>query len=194
MLLDPAYPAVSQILRGTAHPLLDLGCGLGLLAFWLREHGFAAPIQGCDLDAEKIATAQEIAHRHYAEMKFVAADAAAEMPEHVGHVCILDMLQYLTAEQQVSMLRQAAARVPVGAHLLIRTGVKADHWRYRLGRSMDHFARKIGWISTPLVHYPTADEIHAVLREAGMEGELKPLWGRTPFHNYLGNFTRRTEA
>jgi cyclopropane fatty-acyl-phospholipid synthase-like methyltransferase len=194
MFLDPAYPAVTQALRGTAQPLLDLGCGLGLLAFWLREHGFDAPIHGCDLDADKIATAQGIAHLHYANIQFTAADAAAEMPEHEGHVCILDMLQYLTAEQQIMMLRKAASRVPVGAHLLIRTGLKADNWRYRSGRAMDHFARKIGWISSPLVYYPTAEEIVSVLRDAGMEGDLKPLWGRTPFHNYFGSFTRRSDA
>ena len=30
--------------------LLDLGCGLGLLAFCLREHGLTVPIHGIDYD------------------------------------------------------------------------------------------------------------------------------------------------
>ena len=33
---DPLYPAVADALRGTSAPLLDLGCGIGLLALaWL---------------------------------------------------------------------------------------------------------------------------------------------------------------
>ncbi len=36
---DPLYPGVLQALRGSAAPLLDLGCGLGLLAHALRLDG-----------------------------------------------------------------------------------------------------------------------------------------------------------
>ena len=40
---DPLYPGVLQALRGSDAPLLDLGCGLGLLAHALRlpAHGLS---------------------------------------------------------------------------------------------------------------------------------------------------------
>ena len=48
---DPAYDAVRDRLRGHENrSLIDIGCGVGLLAFYLREHGFDAPILGIDFD------------------------------------------------------------------------------------------------------------------------------------------------
>ena len=40
---DPLYPGVLQALRPTTAPVLDLGCGLGLLAHALRADGQALP-------------------------------------------------------------------------------------------------------------------------------------------------------
>ena len=36
---DPLYPGVLDALRGTTAPVLDLGCGIGLLAHALRAVG-----------------------------------------------------------------------------------------------------------------------------------------------------------
>ena len=58
--LDPAYPAVASILRGSQRPLLDLGCGMGLLAAYLRANGHRAPILGLDVDQRKIDVAQQV--------------------------------------------------------------------------------------------------------------------------------------
>ncbi len=193
-MIDPAYGAVAKVLEASSFPVLDVGCGLGLLAFWLREQGFQPPILGCDVDASKIAVAQEIARQHYPTIQFRVQDITQGLPEHQGTVCLLDVLQYLPPEQQKRLLKEAAARLPIGARLLIRTGLKADHWRYRWGRATDQFARKIGWMFSPPIEYPAGDELQALLEEAGLEGDFRPLWGKTPFHNYFGNFTRRQSA
>ena len=58
--LDPAYPAVVSLLRDSQRPLLDLGCGMGLLAAYLRANGHRAPILGFDVDEEKIGVAQRV--------------------------------------------------------------------------------------------------------------------------------------
>src|SRR5690606_8912123 len=47
---DPLYPGVLAALRGSRAPLLDLGCGLGLLAHALRGDGQAMPYLGVDID------------------------------------------------------------------------------------------------------------------------------------------------
>ena len=54
---DPLYPGVVDALRGTQAPLLDLGCGIGLLAHALRTNGLSMPYRGVDIDAPKIAQA-----------------------------------------------------------------------------------------------------------------------------------------
>src|SRR5690606_36122166 len=48
---DPLYPGVCDALRGTTAPLLDLGCGLGLLAHALRADVIDLPYRGVDNDA-----------------------------------------------------------------------------------------------------------------------------------------------
>ena len=55
---DPLYPGVLDALRGIDAPLLDLGCGLGLLAHALRFDGQTLAYRGVDNDAAKIARAR----------------------------------------------------------------------------------------------------------------------------------------
>ncbi|RYD47568.1 MAG: methyltransferase domain-containing protein, partial [Verrucomicrobiaceae bacterium] len=55
---DPLYTALAENLRGSDLPLLDLGCGLGLLAFFLRSKGISVPIHGLDYDERKIRSAR----------------------------------------------------------------------------------------------------------------------------------------
>ena len=54
---DPLYPAAASALLEADDgetPLLDIGCGLGIFAHYLRQAGFQAPIEGIDYDARKI--------------------------------------------------------------------------------------------------------------------------------------------
>ena len=53
MSSDPLYSAVYERLRDRDEPILDVGCGAGLLALYLREHGHRAPIRGIDHDADQ---------------------------------------------------------------------------------------------------------------------------------------------
>ncbi|PYQ62286.1 MAG: hypothetical protein DMF58_02195 [Acidobacteria bacterium] len=48
---DPVYDAAFECLRGSELPVLDIGCGVGILGMYLRERGFTAPIVGIDHDA-----------------------------------------------------------------------------------------------------------------------------------------------
>ena len=58
---DPAYAAVLREVSGTSLPLLDIGCGIGLLAMYLRGAGFDADVTGFDYDTGKIEAAKRMA-------------------------------------------------------------------------------------------------------------------------------------
>ena len=76
---------------GTA--ILDAGCGLGLLAHWLRAEGVAAPILGVDPDARKTAAAAAAADRAgLADVTFASEDARTAVPRFRGSVFLLDVL------------------------------------------------------------------------------------------------------
>src|SRR5439155_22672256 len=80
---DPVYRAVFDRLRDSNAPLFDIGCGVGLLEFYLRECGFDGAITAIDHDERKIAKAREIG-QHYENLEFALGDARD--PIAVGRV------------------------------------------------------------------------------------------------------------
>lgn len=189
---DPAYDAVFCELADTDHPLLDIGCGMGVLAFYLASRGFDRPVTGVDYDPTKIADANAVRKKFHADssMRFSSGDARVALPAHLGSVTILDILQYFSAEEMEKLLRQAARCVAPGGKMVIRSGLLDNGWRFRVTNAVDKFARRVGWMQGVPVQYPTAEQFRSVLVEEGLEGTIKPLWGKTPFNNYLISFSR----
>lgn len=192
---DPLYPAVASILLrydDGRRPLLDVGCGQALFAFYLRHCGFRAPIHGIDYDARKIAKAEAIAAgERFDNLFFRAGDAREDLPEVRGHVVILDILQYFGETERRVLLRRASERLADDGMLLIRTGLDDASWRYRITHFTDRFAQRCLWMKGAPVCYPRKEEMEDELRACGLRGAFEPLWGRTPFNNYLGVFRRR---
>lgn len=182
---DPLYPGVIGALRGTRAPLLDLGCGIGLLAHALRAAGIALPYRGVDNDAPKIAQAQRAAAvAQLPDTAFEVVDLAAGMPAHQGSVAILDVLQFVPPQAQDGILDAAVAMLSPGAKLVIRTGLDDGSWRARFTRRVDDFSRVLGWMNAGAKRYPDADALRARFAAAGLESEFVPLYGRTPFNNW----------
>lgn len=182
---DPLYPGVSAALRGSRAPLLDLGCGLGLLAHTLHADGIHLPYRGVDSDAGKIRRAARAAARAgLHEARFDTVDLAREVPEHRGSVVILDVLQFIPFDAQARALDAMIAMLTPGARLVIRTGLDDGTGRARITRFADLFSRVVGWMNAMPRYYPNGDALRARLREAGLEVEFTPLFGKTPFNNW----------
>lgn len=182
---DPLYAGVADALRGSAAPLLDLGCGLGLLAHTLRMHGVSLPYVGVDSDARKIALARQAAHKAgIDDARFDVVDLAVTIPAHKGSVALLDVLQYLSADAQQRTLDAAIAMLTPGARLVIRSGLHDESPRARFTYFMDRMARGIGWMNTGPKRYPDADELRARFAAAGLEVDIEPWYGKTPFNNW----------
>ena len=189
---DPLYPGVIDALRGTGAPLLDLGCGIGLLAHALRAAGIGLAYRGVDNDAPKVAQARHAAaNAGLADAAFEVVDLAAGMPAHRGSVAILDVLQFVPPQAQDAILDAAVAMLAPGAKLVIRTGLDDGSWRARFTRRVDDFSRALGWMNAGAKRYPDADALRARFDAAGLESEFVPLYGRTPFNNWRVVATRR---
>lgn len=182
---DPLYQAVWKELAGSNLPLLDLGCGLGLTAFFLRCEGCQVPILGLDYDARKITSANQAASvfgNHH--LSFIHYDLRDGMPDHSGNVCILDILQFFDPEQQEELLKLAATRIHPGGKLIIRSGLRNDSLRFKITVMGDFLAKATNWMKSGPTHYPTAEDFHHILSPFGSV-TITPLWGSTPFNNYL---------
>ena len=182
---DPLYPGVCDALRDTTAPVLDLGCGLGLLAHALRAQGIAVPYRGVDNDAAKVARGRRAAaDAGLAEVAFDTVDLTREYPQHRGSVTLLDVLQFIPPEAQTRALDAAIAMLVPGAKLVIRTGLADGSRRARVTRAVDVMSRLLGWMNAGPSRYPDAGELRASFDAAGLKSEFTPLYGDTPFNNW----------
>jgi 2-polyprenyl-3-methyl-5-hydroxy-6-metoxy-1,4-benzoquinol methylase len=190
---DPAFAAVYEALRATTLPILDVGCGVGLLPFYLRERGLEQPITGFDIDARKIRSAQAVGKASYRgrELTFFEHDVRNHLPDFSGNIAVLDLLHYLSPERQKTLLAELSACVSPGGLLLLRDCPRDGSARYWATYAGEKFAQAISWnVGVPL-HFPARESINAAFPEAEFTREEQPAWGGTPFNNRLFVFRRR---
>jgi 2-polyprenyl-3-methyl-5-hydroxy-6-metoxy-1,4-benzoquinol methylase len=183
---DPVYAATTALIAGSPLPLLDIGCGIGLLGQYLHAQGHRQPYLGLDHDPRKIAAGQIALQRAGldAVMSLQLADVA-ELPPMHGHVALLDVLHYLPAERQPALLQAAIRHLAPQGCLIIRNVLREPNWRFHATRIEEFFLRVSGWIPGGAQHYPTADELRVPLENAGLDVRIEPLRGCTPFNSYL---------
>ena len=180
---DPVYAAVFERIGEGSEPLLDIGCGIGILALYLRARGFRAPIRGVDNDHRKVAIARSVMPE---ATTFSVADARAAI-DSAGTIVLLDLLHYFREEEQAHILASAARSATT---VIIRDAIRDGSWRYRLTYLQEMFARVTRWLRAERLHFPTRDDVMRPFDD--FDAEVAPLYGRTPFNNYLFVFRRST--
>jgi SAM-dependent methyltransferase len=196
---DPAYRAILErgLLQGRRR-VLDLGCGLGLLAATLRaaqrcsQRGDwpanwpAAPcavsIRGIELKAATVERARralgslaEIVQGDIRVAEFGAADA----------VVILDVLHYIEADAHRALLERVHQALRPSGLLLLRVGDAAAGVRFRIGQCWDQavmLARGRGWMR---LHCRSVAQWRALLAECGFDSQVIAMSEGTPFANVL---------
>jgi 2-polyprenyl-3-methyl-5-hydroxy-6-metoxy-1,4-benzoquinol methylase len=188
---DPVFVAAYEVLGDSREPLLDVGCGVGLLPFYLRERGFAAPILGIDSDTRKIREATNVAREHYEQVAFTDADVRGGLPEFAGNVAVLDVVHYLEPVHQTALLSVLSSRVSATGVLLLRDAPRDGTARFWATYAGERFAQAISWnLGVPL-HFPTRESITGTFPNDRFTAQEQPAWGRTPFNNRLFIIRRR---
>ena len=88
-------------------------------------------------------------------------------------------------EGDLALLAQAATRLAATAPLVIRTPLAGDDPRGRLTRLTDRVGHLSGWMRTAPRDYPSRDDLLAALADQGLQASCTPLFGNTPFNNWL---------
>lgn len=183
---DPLFASLLPWLRATDLPVLDVGCGRGLLGFYLRESGVFTAYTGIDFDAAKIKSAQDVAAQYTPPPRYHALDARQAWPDMRGHVCLLDVLHYLPAREQAALLQQCASHVSPDGSFIIRSGIRDTSWRYRFTAGTDKVMAAFGLMKSPPVSYPTLEELGTVFENAGLEiTEMQAPGKGALFNNHL---------
>ena len=183
LLIDPVYKGAVPVFADSPRPLLDIGCGMGLLGLYLATHGHTPDYLGVDSDARKIDSARTFAADGHPHLDFLHVDAGS-LPEFSGDVALLDALHYMPAELQQRVLAAAAERVAPGGVLMIRNCLKDSSWRYWATVIEEKFLKWSRWMQVGAQHYPTRAEIVEPLQARGLEVSVEPLWGYTPYNSY----------
>jgi 2-polyprenyl-3-methyl-5-hydroxy-6-metoxy-1,4-benzoquinol methylase len=176
---DPVYQRVVPLLVESGEPLLDIGCGIGILTRALRLSGFRASIVGVDLDERKIASAKRCAADSGTDYRV----ADFRTVEHRGSVTMLDVLHYSTLEEQRAMLAAAASRVSDDGVLLIRDAIDDGSFRSKFTKLEENVATSFGWLRGDRITFPSRRLFEEAL--GGFEPQISPAWGLTPFNNHL---------
>jgi cyclopropane fatty-acyl-phospholipid synthase-like methyltransferase len=196
---DPVFRAMLErgLLLGRGH-ILDLGCGQGLLASWLRaallcyESGSwpqgwpPAPTprstRGIELRVRDVERARaalgpscEISQGDIRSADFGTTDA----------VVILDVLHYMTREEQLQVLKRVRAALPAHGLLLLRIGDADGGLRFRYGQWVDKLVLLFRGHSSVNTHCRSAAQWRELLRECGFEVQVTPMSEGTRFANVL---------
>ncbi|MFO1474213.1 MAG: class I SAM-dependent methyltransferase [Lysobacterales bacterium] len=186
---DPLYPGVVAALRGSDAPLLDLGCGIGLLAHALRADGQAMRYAGVDFDADKIVVAKTAANAH---LKLAGRDFRDLRPDPRAPFAASSVACSTCCNTCRTRRRNACSATPspcsFPVRIVVRSSLHDANARSRLAdnRRQRHRldAQRAAAARLPRAFFERR------LAGAGLRADFRPLHGRTPFNNWLIVATR----
>jgi uncharacterized protein (DUF2062 family)/2-polyprenyl-3-methyl-5-hydroxy-6-metoxy-1,4-benzoquinol methylase len=117
-----------------AGALIDLGCGHGIASAFLASKA-RRRIYACDLDSHRIAIARE-AFRDL-DASFDVDDARRFPLAPAATILILDVLQYLDAQEQLDLLARCAPALEPEGKLIFRTQDCRRGFSSRLSAALD---------------------------------------------------------
>ena len=162
--------------------VVDLGCGYGMALCFTAFADQDRRLLGCDLNVHRIAVARQALSTLNAEPA-VCDVRHYELPS-AGLILILDVLQYLPAEEQLALLRRCCAALEPGARLIFRVHDRERGLRTFLTLGLDRLlfsAEHVGARPTIL----SAAQYRATLDEAGMQVEERRFRNRLPLAHIL---------
>jgi SAM-dependent methyltransferase len=196
---DPAFRCIlAQGMLPPRVPVLDLGCGQGVLASLLaaaREHhgrgewpaDWAPPpdaeaIRGIELMEKDVSRAR---HANPAGANFVKGDIRNTEFGRAGAVVILDVLHYIDFDAQREVLRRVRAALEPRGVLLLRVGDASDSLRFRITIAVDRIVMRARGHRLPRLWCRPLGEWMRELEALGFAAEPIPMSAGTPFANVL---------
>jgi trans-aconitate methyltransferase len=147
---------------------VDLGCGYGMALSFAAFGDSSRRLVGCDLDAHRIAAAREALSTLNADLS-VADIRHFELPP-AGLILILDVLQYLPADEQLALLKRCCAALAPHGILIFRVHDRERGLWSTITMAFDRLIFACGRAGVrPLML--AAAEYRSVLENAGMQVE-----------------------
>lgn len=186
LALDPVFQVARRMIARRNRPVIDLGCGLGILGICLRTSGITLKYKGTDPEPWKINSAkQAMRYFGFEEVGYEVMDAFQTDIPAGATVCLFDVLHYLDDTAQAQMIARLADAARSGSLILIRTALRGSGWRYWMTLLEEKWTRLSGWIRGGEINFPSREGIIDSFTRHSLNPQIIPLWGKTPFASHL---------
>lgn len=207
-------PVFTEILRrgliASGSHVVDIGCGQGLLSAWLlaaeqaaRSGNWptdwaAAPTQvtvrGIELMSADVERAREALADHAGRFEFVVGDMRSSDFGRAQTAVILDVLHYVSYEDQEAILQRVRDCLSPKGLLILRVGDAAGGLGFKISNWVDHVVMFVRGHRLPRLYCRSVAQWKTVLEKYGFEVEPKAMSQGTPFANVLllSRFQART--
>jgi uncharacterized protein (DUF2062 family)/SAM-dependent methyltransferase len=162
--------------------VVDLGCGYGLALSFVAFSGGSQRLVGCDLDPHRIAVARRALSTLHAELS-VADVRGLDFPP-ASLILILDVLQYLDADDQLNLLKRCCAALAPDGVLVFRVHDRERGLWSKITMAFDRLVFAWERVGVRPVTLPAA-QYESVLENAGMRVEERRFRNRLPLAHIL---------
>ncbi|MFP3980943.1 MAG: MMPL family transporter [Desulfobacterales bacterium] len=159
--VDPMFAELPELIRDPA-VVIDIGCGFGVTAAWMRAMNPEIRIYGADPDPERARIADRIVEPH-GKIYTAAAPDLPDFQVQAGLALMLDMIHYLSDSQLAATLQKIRKSLQPGADLLIRATIAQDT-HVPVLRRIEAFKNRLTQTKT---YYRPVGRIGNILRENG---------------------------
>ncbi len=175
--------------NGGLGEVVDVGCGRGQMGLLLLELELATRADGFDWDEDKIAEATRAAGED-ARVHFSRGDTRTEAIRPCDTVLMLDVLHYLTDEEQAALVLRAARSA---RRMVIIRELDPDRgWRSTMTRIQEAITTFFRYNVGARVRIRPIAPITECLKNEGFVVSVEPSWGGTPFANVAILATRES--
>jgi len=162
--------------------VVDLGCGYGMALSFAAFGDASRRLVGCDLDVHRIAVARQALSGLNADSR--VADVRDLTLPAAGLILILDVLQYLPAEEQLGLLKRCCLALAPQGKLIFRVHDRERGLWSVITMAFDRIIFACGRAGTRPLTLP-AGNYRTVLEKAGMQVEERRFRNRLPLAHIL---------
>lgn len=166
--------------------VVDLGCGYGMALCFAAFGNKTRRLVGCDLDAHRIAVARQALSTLHADLSVADVrgfELRSDLPP-AGLILILDVLQYLSADEQLRLLKRCCSALAPRGLLVFRVHDR-ERWPWStITMAFDRLIFVFGKAGVRPLTLP-ATEYHTVLENAGMQVSECRFRNRLPLAHIL---------
>lgn len=199
---DPIFRALLQ--RGLLPSqglLLDLGCGQGSLFSWLMAaqalhargqwpSDWPAPpsglkLRGVDLVSSDVARAHKAWGTVHPTVTIEQGDMRQVVLGQPDAVTILDVLHFISPDEQAQLLQRIYNALPPGGVLVTRVGDASAGWRFRLSKAVDQVASFLRGYRSPELYTRALSDWLLLLRGIGFEVQADNMSEGQPYANIM---------